>query len=101
MAKVCIVERNKKRERMIKSAKGKRAELKKIIMDKNAAFEDRFEAGIKLSEMPKNSSKVRHKRRCEVTGRGRSVYRKFRMSRIMLRQLGSFGQIPGLVKSSW
>lgn len=101
MAKVSAVERNKKRERMVKAKAAKRAELKAIIKNQEASPEDRFEAVMKLSELPRNSSKVRIKNRCELTGRPHSVYRKFRLGRVMLRDLASQGQIPGMVKSSW
>ncbi|WP_299437989.1 30S ribosomal protein S14 [uncultured Rhodospira sp.] len=101
MAKVSAVERNKKRERMVKAKAAKRAELKAIIKNQEASPEDRFEAVMKLSKLPRNSSKVRIKNRCELTGRPHSVYRKFRLGRVMLRDLASQGQIPGMVKSSW
>jgi small subunit ribosomal protein S14 len=101
MAKKSSVERNDKRARMIKSAAPKRAELKRILMSKEIAFEDRLVAQVKLSEMPRNSSKIRYRNRCGLTGRPRGYYRKFNLSRIALRELGNFGQIPGLIKASW
>ena len=86
---------------MIKKDAPKRAALKALIKNKELAFEERLEATIKLSEMPRNGSKVRHRNRCELTGRARGTYRKFKLSRIKLRELGSFGRIPGLTKASW
>lgn len=101
MAKKSSVERNDKRARMIKSAAPKRAELKKTLMSKHLSFEDRLVAQVKLSEMPRNSAKIRYRNRCGLTGRPRGYYRKFNLSRIALRELGNFGQIPGLIKASW
>ena len=101
MAKKSSVEKNKRRERLVKQYAGKRAKLKAIADNDSLAMEDRFAARLKLAEMPRNSSKVRIKHRCDLTGRSRSVYRKFRLSRIALRQLASTGQVPGMVKASW
>ena len=101
MAKVAMVERNEKRKRMIQRDAGKRAALKAIVMDKEKPIEERFEAQMKLSKLPRNGAKIRYRNRCELTGRPRGVYRKFRLSRIKLRELGGFGKIPGLTKSSW
>ena len=101
MAKVSAVENNKKRQRLVKEYSSRRENLKNTIMDKSTSPEDRFEATMKLSQLPRNSSKVRIKNRCEVTGRPRGYYRKFGISRIVLRDLASVGQIPGLNKSSW
>jgi small subunit ribosomal protein S14 len=101
MAKTSSVEKNNRRARMIKKDASKRAALKALIKNKELAFEERLEATIKLSEMPRNGSKVRHRNRCELTGRARGTYRKFKLSRIKLRELGSFGRIPGLTKASW
>lgn len=101
MAKTSSIERNRKRERLTKKYAVKRAKLKAIADNDSLAMEDRFAARLKLAEMPRNSSKVRIKHRCDLTGRSRSVYRKFRLSRIALRQLASTGQIPGMVKASW
>ena len=101
MAKKSSVERNDKRRRMAKSLGPKRARLKAIVADQSKPAEERFEAAMKLAELPRNSSKTRIRNRCEVSGRPRGVYRKLRMSRIALRELGSDGKIPGLVKSSW
>ncbi len=86
---------------MSKQFSKKRAELKATIMNKELPMEERFAAQIKLSALPRNSAKTRVRNRCELTGRPRGNYRKFNLCRIKLRELGSFGQIPGLVKSSW
>ena len=101
MAKTSSVERNKKREKLVKQFANRRAKLKAIIADRDAADEDRFEAVMKLAELPRNSAANRVRLRCEVTGRSRGNYRKFKLCRIQLRELGSKGQIPGMVKSSW
>lgn len=101
MAKVCMIERDKKRKKTAEKYAVKRAELKAIIMNKEISIEERFEAQLKLNKLPRNGSQIRYRNRCEVTGRPRGFYRKFRMSRIALRELASFGQIPGLTKSSW
>ncbi|ABC23472.1 30S ribosomal protein S14 [Rhodospirillum rubrum] len=101
MAKISAVERNKKRERLTKRDAGKRAELKALIKDRALEPEDRFQAVLKLAQLPRNGSKTRVHNRCELTGRPHSVYRKFKLGRIMLRDLASQGQIPGMVKSSW
>ncbi|SRR5690606_516954 len=101
MAKTSAIERNKKRERMAKQYAERRAALKAIIQDKSAPPEERFAAQLKLAELPRNSSPVRIRNRCDLSGRPRGYYRKFRLSRIALRELASEGQIPGMVKSSW
>ncbi|MFP4313610.1 MAG: 30S ribosomal protein S14 [Alphaproteobacteria bacterium] len=101
MAKVCMIERDKKRKKLVNRYKNKRAELKAIIRDKSVAPEERFQASLKLAELPRNSSKVRMRNRCALTGRPRSYYRKFNLSRIALRDLASRGELPGVVKSSW
>ena len=101
MAKTSQVNRNKMREKMSKRDKPKRQALKDVLMDRTLPVEDRFNASLKLAQMPRNSSPTRIRNRCEVTGRPRAFYRKLQMSRIALRQLGSAGLIPGLVKSSW
>lgn len=101
MAKVCMIERDKKRKKLVKRYENKRAELKAIIRDKSVAPEERFQASLKLAELPRNSSKVRMRNRCALTGRPRSYYRKFNLSRIALRDLASRGELPGVVKSSW
>jgi len=101
MAKTSTVERNNKRRRMVKASAAKRAKLKAIIMDRDTSDEERFAAVVKLAQVPRNSSKVRIRNRCEVSGRPRAYYRKLKMSRIALRELGNKGLVPGLVKSSW
>lgn len=101
MAKTSQIERNKKRVRMVKQASARRAKLKAIVADKKAQMEDRFAAMLKLSELPRNGSKVRIHNRCEFSGRSRAYYRKLRLSRIALRDLASHGMIPGMVKASW
>jgi small subunit ribosomal protein S14 len=101
MAKTSAVERNKKRERMAKRYAAKRAGLKKIAKDQTLPMEERFAARLKLAQLPRNSSKVRIHNRCELTGRPRAFYRKFKLSRIAIRELAATGQIPGMVKSSW
>ena len=101
MAKVCMIERDLKRKKLVNRFKNKRAELKAIIHDKSISPEERFKATLKLAELPRNSSKVRMRNRCALTGRPRSYYRKFNMSRIALRDLASRGELPGVVKSSW
>lgn len=101
MAKTSSVERNKKRAKMAASAAQRRARLKALVMNREASPEERFEATLKLAEMPRNSATVRQRNRCELTGRSRGTYRKFKLGRVMLRDLASFGQIPGMTKSSW
>jgi small subunit ribosomal protein S14 len=101
MAKTSQVNRNAKRERMAGRDKGKRAALKSIVMDRTLPVEDRFDATLKLAQLPRNGAKVRVRLRCELTGRARANYRKFKLCRIALRDLASSGQIPGMVKSSW
>ncbi|WP_323040406.1 30S ribosomal protein S14 [Gemmobacter sp.] len=101
MAKVSMVEREKKRARLVKQYASKRANLKEIIKDESKPMEERFRASLKLAELPRNSSATRLHNRCELTGRPHAYYRKLKLSRIMLRELASFGQIPGMVKSSW
>lgn len=101
MAKKGMIERNQKRLRMAKQFDARRTRLKAIIKDQSKPAEERFEAVLKLAEVPRNSSKTRFRNRCLVTGRPRGFYRKLKMSRISLRELGSEGLIPGLVKSSW
>lgn len=101
MAKTSAVERNKKREKMAKQFAGRRARLKAIVQDQSTSPEERFEASMKLAQLPRNSSATRIRLRCEVTGRPRGNYRKFKLGRVMLRDLASNGQIPGMVKSSW
>jgi small subunit ribosomal protein S14 len=101
MAKTSSIEKNNRRKKLSKSLGGKRARLKAITMDQSLPLEERFAASLKLAELPRNSSPTRVRNRCEMTGRPRAYYRKLRMSRIALRELGNLGQIPGLVKSSW
>lgn len=101
MAKKSAIARNKHRERLARQKANKRAELKAITKNRELEPEERFAATLKLAKLPRNSSKVRVRNRCEVTGRPRAYYRKLRMSRIALRDLASSGQIPGMVKSSW
>ena len=101
MAKTSAVNRNLKRTAMAARDKGKRSSLKNIIMDRTLPVEDRFEASMKLAQLPRNGARVRVKLRCKLTGRSRANYRKFELCRIALRDLASSGQIPGMVKSSW
>ena len=101
MAKKSAVEKNKRRRRMVDQYAAKRAALNAIVHDKNASPDERFEATLKLAQLPRSSSKVRVRNRCNVTGRPRAYYRKLGMSRIALRELGLAGNVPGLVKSSW
>ncbi len=101
MAKTSMVERDLKRRRMTKRDATKRKELKAVAMDKNRPMDERFAATLKLASLPRNGSKTRIHNRCELSGRARGYYRKIRMSRIALRDLGNNGLIPGLVKSSW
>ncbi len=101
MAKTSQVNRNAKRAYMAERDKAKRATLKAVVMDKTLPVEDRFEATLRLAQLPRNGAKVRWRLRCELTGRARANYRKFKLSRIALRDLASAGQIPGMVKASW
>ena len=101
MAKKSAINRNKQRERMSNKLRNKRKKLKDIIMNKKNSFDERFQAQMKLSKLPRNSARTRVKNRCEITGRPHGVYRKLRVSRIALRQLTLEGKIPGMVKSSW
>ena len=101
MAKKAMIEREKKRQALVEKYAAKRVALKEIINDKEKSVEERFKASLKLAELPRNSSATRLHNRCQLTGRPHAYYRKLKMSRIALRELGSQGQIPGLVKSSW
>lgn len=101
MAKTSMIERDKKRKRLSKKHAAKYKELKAKVMRKDVSIEERFEAQLQLSKLPRNSSKVRYRNRCEITGRPRGFYRKFRMSRIALRDLAALGLVPGVTKSSW
>ncbi len=101
MAKMSAINKNNKRIKLSDKFYKKRMKLKKIIMDKKLTLEERFKAQQKLSKLPRNSAKVRVMNRCQITGRPHGVYRKLKISRIALRQLGLEGKIPGMVKSSW
>ncbi|MCB1457063.1 MAG: 30S ribosomal protein S14 [Nitratireductor sp.] len=101
MAKTSAVEKNNSRARLVKKFAAKRKALKETIMNKDAPMEERFRAQLKLAQLPRNGAKNRLRNRCEVTGRPRAYYRKLKMSRIALRELGNQGQVPGVVKSSW
>ena len=101
MAKKSAVEKNNKRKRIVAAHGARRSALKAIIANKNASMEDRFQAVLKLSKEPRDSSKIRVRNRCEISGRPRGYDRKLKMSRIAIRDLASLGQVPGVVKSSW
>ncbi len=101
MAKISKVNRNAERERMVKRDKAKRQALKEIVMDRSLPVEERFNATLKLAQLPRNGAGVRVRLRCELTGRPRGNYRKFKLSRNALRDRASAGQIPGRVKASW
>jgi small subunit ribosomal protein S14 len=101
MAKLSKVNRNAERERLSGRDKAKRQALKDIVMDRTLPVEDRFNATLKLAQLPRNGAAVRVRLRCEVTGRPRGNYRKFKLCRVALRDLASAGQIPGMVKASW
>ncbi|MBN8997597.1 MAG: 30S ribosomal protein S14 [Rhizobiales bacterium] len=101
MAKKSSIQKNENRRKLVARLAAKRKQLKADASDESKTLEERFQAQLKLAEMPRNSSAVRIRNRCEVSGRPRGYYRKLKMSRIALRELGSAGMIPGLVKSSW
>jgi len=101
MAKTSQVNRNDRREAMAKRDRSKRGTLKAIVMDRTLPVEDRFNASLKLAQLPRNGAAVRVRLRCELTGRSRGNYRKFKLCRIKLRELANQGQIPGMVKASW
>ena len=101
MAKKAMVEREKKRQRLVAKYAAKRAELKAIAADPERPMEERFKANLKLAQLPRNSSETRLHNRCQLSGRPKAYYRKLKLSRIALRDLASKGQIPGMVKSSW
>ena len=101
MAKKSMVNREVKRAKLVKQHASKRAALKAVINDQAKPVEERFKASLKLAQLPRNSSATRLHNRCQLTGRPHAFYRKLKLSRIMLRELASFGQIPGMVKSSW
>ena len=101
MAKKAMIEREKKRQKLVEQYAAKRAALKEVANDESRPMEDRFKARLKLAELPRNSSPTRLHNRCQLTGRPKASYRQLKMSRIALRDLASDGQIPGMVKSSW
>ncbi len=101
MAKLSAINRNKKREMMVVKFAAKRAALKAIAVDMSVPPEERFAARLKLAKLPRNSAPSRVRNRCDLSGRPRGYYRKFRLSRIALRELSNFGQIPGMTKASW
>ena len=101
MAKTSSVEKNNRRRKLVDRYAVRRAALKAIVMDQSKPIEERFRAQLKLAALPRNSAKTRIRNRCEVTGRPRAYYRKLKMSRVALRELGNSGLVPGLVKSSW
>lgn len=101
MAKKAMIEREKKREKLVAKYAAKRAELKEIATDESKPMEERFKARLKLAKLPRNSSPTRLHNRCQLTGRPHAYYRKLKMSRVALRELGSKGLLPGMVKSSW
>ena len=101
MAKKSSIEKNQRRTKLSKAIAPRRARLKALARDRDAAPEDRFEAQLKLARLPRNSSATRIRNRCALSGRPRGYYRKFGLSRIAVRELASSGQIPGMVKSSW
>ncbi|MGR3496314.1 30S ribosomal protein S14 [Citreimonas sp.] len=101
MAKKAMIEREKKRQRLVEKYAAKRAALKEFANDESKPMEERFKARLELAKLPRNSSPTRLHNRCQLTGRPHAYYRKLKISRIMLRNLGSTGQLPGVVKSSW
>jgi len=101
MAKKGMIETNLRRAKLVTKYRDKRASLKAVIADRTRPTEERFFAQVKLAELPRNSSAVRYRNRCEITGRPRGVYSKFKISRIALRDMASFGLLPGVQKSSW
>jgi len=101
MAKLSQINRNQMRAKMAKRDKSKRQALKDVVMDRTLPVEDRFNATLKLAQLPRNGAAVRYRLRCEISGRSRANYRKFKLSRIALRDLASAGHIPGMVKASW
>lgn len=101
MAKKSMVERERKRQRLVKKYAARRKALNDIIKDESKPMEERFRASLKLAELPRNSSPTRLHNRCQLTGRPHAYYRKLKVSRIALRELGSSGQMPGVIKSSW
>ena len=101
MAKKSSIDKNNKRNKLIEKFKNKRLELKRKIKDKKLSIEERLQIQFKLDDLPRSSSRVRHRNRCELTGRSRGVYRKFGLSRIKIRELSLDGKLPGVIKSSW
>jgi small subunit ribosomal protein S14 len=101
MAKTCSINRNNKRKKLAKQQANRRAKLKAITTDRDAAPEDRFQAVLKLAEMPRNGAKIRIRNRCEMTGRPRGHHRKFNLCRNVIRELAQLGELPGVTKSSW
>ncbi|RVT91919.1 30S ribosomal protein S14 [Rhodovarius crocodyli] len=101
MAKTSSIEKNNRRAQLAATHAKKRAALKSVVMDRELPIEDRFEASLKLAQLPRNGAKVRVRLRCEVTGRPRGNYRKFKLCRNMLREMANTGQLPGVVKASW
>ncbi len=101
MAKKAMVERERKRQRLVAKYADRRAALKAIIHNRELSSQERYQATMKLAKLPRNSSATRLHNRCEITGRPKGYYRKLRISRIAVREYGGFGQIPGMVKSSW
>jgi small subunit ribosomal protein S14 len=101
VAKTSSIEKNNRRKKMAKQQTAKRTRLKAVVMNRELPIEERFEAQLALSAMPRNGAKNRFRNRCELSGRPRGFYRKFKLSRIALRELGNFGLIPGVTKSSW
>jgi small subunit ribosomal protein S14 len=101
MAKKSMIERELKRQKLVEQFAARRAALKAVISDQSKPVEERFKASLKLAQLPRNSSATRLHNRCQLTGRPHAYYRKLKISRIMLRELGSNGEIPGMVKSSW
>jgi small subunit ribosomal protein S14 len=101
MAKTSSIEKNKRREKLVGQYAKKRSTLKAVVMDREAPIEDRFDATLRLAQLPRNAAKVRVRLRCEITGRPRGNYRKFKLCRNQLRDLANKGQLPGVVKASW
>ncbi len=101
MAKTCSINRNNKRKKLTKQHAARRAKLKAIISDRDQPPEERFQAVLKLAEMPRNGAKIRIRNRCEMTGRPRAHHRKFNLCRNVIRELAQLGELPGVVKSSW
>ena len=101
MAKQSSIQKNMNREKIVNKFKSRRNSLKKMIMKKDLSMEERFKIQSKLNDLPRDSSKIRIRNRCEITGRTRGVYRKFGLSRIKIRELSMLGDLPGVVKSSW